>query len=88
MPIPLYHYVEETASPKEFIGRFAELGNWENVTLHDLMPDYYRIPKTERRGFRFETDIHPTPAHHKFIAESLSETVRQFVNNSAQGAAK
>ena len=88
MPIPIYHYIEETTSPKGFIARFAELENWENVTIHDLMSEYYKVQKTERRGFRFETDIHPTPAHHKFIAESLSKTVRQFVNKSAQGAGK
>jgi carbamoyltransferase len=80
MPIPLYHYIEETASADGFRARFAELRDWPQVTLHDVMPDYYLIRKEERRAFRFEKDIHPTPAHHRFLAQSLARAVRQELN--------
>lgn len=86
MPIPLYQYVEETASPDAYRARFAELADWPHVTLHDPLPDYYAVAKAERRAFRFETDIHPTPAHHRLLAESLEKAVRPFLAKSAEGA--
>jgi hypothetical protein len=86
MPIPLYQYVEEKASPDNYRVRFNEVAEFENVILHDPLPDYYAVPKSERRAFRFETDIHPTPAHHKLLAESLAKTLRQFVTRDTEGA--
>ncbi len=86
MPIPLYQYVEETASPDAYVARFDELKDWENVTVHNPLPDYYALPKATRRGFRFEKDIHPTAAHHRLLAESLANVVRHKINLSAEGA--
>lgn len=87
MPIPVYHYVEETASPECYRARFSELKDWPNVVLHDPLPDYYAIPKQERRAFRFKTDIHPTPAHHRLLAESLAKAIRKFSEASLEEAA-
>jgi hypothetical protein len=119
MPVPLYQYVEETASPENYRARFMELcGELTGLTeltelkyaansadsansvnsansadskdffvLHDPLPDYYAIPKQERRGFRFEKDIHPTPAHHKLLAQSLAKAVAKFVLAKAEVAA-
>jgi hypothetical protein len=144
MPIPLYQYVEETASPENYRARFKELaesggsvGSGESVEsgnsvhlkdsidspnskdsmdspnsidskdsidslnsidskdspdskdsfiLHDPLPDYYAVAKAERRAFRFEKDIHPTPAHHKLLAESLARAVKKFMPENAEGA--
>jgi carbamoyltransferase len=88
MPIPLYHYIEETASADGFRARFAELKEWPGVTVHDVMPDYYPIPLAERRGFRFEKDIHPTPSHHRFLAGSLAKVVRQKLDITAGAVAR
>jgi phospholipase/lecithinase/hemolysin len=44
------------------------------------------VPKSERRGFRFEKDIHPTPAHHKLLADSLAKAVRKFIPVKTEGA--
>ncbi len=85
MPVPIYHYVEETADPHAYRERFAELAGLPNVTVHDPLPDYLTVPKSERRVFRFPTDIHPTPAHHQLLAESLAKSVRSFMA-SAEGA--
>jgi carbamoyltransferase len=87
MPIPLYHYVEETAPPDAYRARFAEVADWPGVTLHDPLPDYYALPKQERRDLRFETDIHPTPAHHSLLASSLGKVVRAFVDHPVEGVA-
>ena len=129
MPIPLYQYVEETASPENYRKRFAELvsefresgesgesgesvesgesiefvesgesielvestdltdplDSINSITLHDPLPDYYDVPRHARRGFRFEKDIHPTPEHHKLLADSLAKAVRKFMNSTAEG---
>lgn len=86
MPIPLYQYVEETASPDNYRARFREVADFENVILHDPLADYYAVPRSERRAFRFEADIHPTPAHHKLLAESLAKTARSFFTGDSEGA--
>ncbi|NOT46501.1 MAG: SGNH/GDSL hydrolase family protein [Acidobacteria bacterium] len=77
MPVPLYHYVEQTASADSYRARFAELADIDGVTLHDPLSDCLSVSKAERRAFRFETDIHPTPSHHRLLAESLSRPVRK-----------
>jgi hypothetical protein len=84
IPIPLYHYIEETASPEGYQVRFSELLDQEDVTIFDPMADYLSLSKSERRGFRFETDIHPTPAHHRFLAESMVKTVRKMIGRSVE----
>jgi len=86
MPVPLYHYVEETASADGYRARFAELEDWKGATLFDPLPGYYAVPKQERRGFRFEKDLHPTPAHHRFLAESLAKVLQNFTGTSAEVA--
>lgn len=86
MPIPLYHYVEEIASADSYRKRFSELKDLKNVILHDNFDEYLKVPKQERRDFRFKTDLHPTPLHHRFLAESLAKVIEKFTNNSAEGA--
>lgn len=87
MPIPLYQYVEETASPAEYQKRFAELREFNGVTVHDPLPEYLTRPAAERRGFRFEKDIHPTPAHHQFLAEYLREALAKVIGSRTKGVA-
>ena len=76
MPIPLYHYVEEKASPEGYRKRFAELNELAGVTVCDPMPGYYSFSKAERRDFRFKTDLHPTQPHHRYLAETLAKCIR------------
>ena len=64
-PIPIYHYVEETASSEAYRARFAELDRPPQVTVHDPLPDLLDHPRPERRAFRYELDCHPTPAMHR-----------------------
>jgi hypothetical protein len=87
LPIPLYHFVEETASPDAYRERFSELGTRIKALVHDPLYDYFEIDKPERRAFRFENDIHPTPAHHALLARSLSKAVSPFLPKPAEEAA-
>jgi hypothetical protein len=86
-PIPLYHYIEETASPEAYRTRFAELCGLPGVTVHDPFEEYLALPKEVRRGFRFQKDIHPTPSHHRFLAESLARVAAPLAAGASEGAA-
>ena len=83
MPMPLYHFVEELSSPAHYLARFAELTAMSGVTVHDPLADFLDIPRSERRRFRFEHDVHPTPAAHRVLAESLAKAVSPFRASTA-----
>jgi hypothetical protein len=82
MPVPLYQHVEETAPVDGIRARFAELATWPDVIVHDPMDEYFALPQETRRGFRFATDLHPTPAHHRMLAESLAAVVRRTLRRA------
>lgn len=75
MPIPLYQHVEGTATPN-YQTKFAGLARDAKVTVHDPLTDYQRLSREQRRAMRFAVDVHPTPAHHLLLAESLAKAVR------------
>lgn len=75
-PLPLYQHVEGTASANGYRARFRELAAETGAILHDPLDDLLAYTPEERRGFRFEHDIHPTPAGHQAIAESLAPAVQ------------
>ena len=81
MPIPLYHYVEKTASAKAYQARFQELAELPGVTIHDPLPDFHRFDFEQRRGFRFERDCHLTSSAHRVLAESLSRAVEPHLGD-------
>lgn len=76
MPVPLYHHVEELARPDRYQARFAELAYSSRVTIHDPLPAFHAVPREARRAFRFERDVHPTPAAHRVLAQSLAGALR------------
>ncbi len=76
MPVPLYQYVEKSASARSYQARFAELSSLTGVTIHDPLPDFHRYPRAERRGFRFLHDCHLTPSAHRVLAQSLARAIR------------
>jgi carbamoyltransferase len=75
-PLPLYQYVEETASADSYRARFSELARAPAVVVHDPLPYFWRHDKATRRGFRFAKDIHPTPAAHAVLGEALADAIR------------
>ena len=81
MPIPLYHYVEKTASAKAYQARFQELTGLPHVTIHDPLPDFHRFDSKKRRAFRFERDCHLTSSAHRVLAESLSNAIEPHLGN-------
>jgi len=81
-PIPLYQHVEETASAAGYQARFAELADPPRVVVHDPLPYLMSDDLPTRRSFRFERDIHPTPAAHRKLAASLAEAVRPLLVRS------
>lgn len=79
-PIPLYQHVEDTASADGYRARFAELAAPPRVQVHDPLPYFWKTPAASRRQFRFATDVHPTPAAHRVLAEALADVVRPRVH--------
>lgn len=80
MPLPLYQFVERTSDPTCYQRRFAELAAETGCRVHDPLPDLWRYAAAERRAFRFEHDVHPTPAGHAAIAASLAPVVQSMLD--------
>jgi carbamoyltransferase len=79
VPLPLYQYVEETSRPDAYRQRFRELASDVGCELHDPLEDLLQYSPEERRGFRYEVDVHPTPQGHAAIAKSLAVAVRRLL---------
>lgn len=88
MPLPLYQHVEGTSTTDGYRARFRELCAELRCTLHDPLPDLLRYSSEQRRRFRFEKDVHPTPEGHAAIADSLRVTVEHLLEMSTQVTAR
>jgi carbamoyltransferase len=86
MPLPLYQHLEGMSTTNEYQARFRELCAELRCTLHDPLPDLLRYSSAQRRRFRFEKDIHPTPEGHAAIADSVRVTVERLLDMSTQGS--
>lgn len=82
-PIPLYQYVEETASAEAYRARFRELADETGAAFCDPLPDLQLPPRPERRGFRFREDPHPTPAAHAVLARALARGLAPVLERGA-----
>jgi carbamoyltransferase len=82
MPLPLYQHVEETSDALGYQARFRELASDLGCTLHDPLPDLLRYTPEQRRAFRFEHDVHPTPACHEALASSLAPTIERVLGRA------
>jgi hypothetical protein len=72
MPLPLPQHLDEVCDASAYQARFAELAAELRCTLHDPLPELLAYAKEERRRFRWQTDIHYTPAGHSALARSLA----------------
>ena len=79
VPLPLYQHVEGTSDPAPYQRRFRELAAETGCALHDPLPDLMEYPLAERRAFRFERDVHPTPAGHRALAQSMVPVVTRIL---------
>lgn len=75
MPVPLFPFVEGSSDPTHYQTRFRELAEAVSCTLHDPLPDFQKYSAAERRAFRFDRDVHLTPAGHTALAASLAPVV-------------
>lgn len=70
-PLPLLQHIEKTASAEKYQSRFSELAQETGAQIHDPLGDYWALSSEQRCGLRFAKDIHPTPAAHRVLAQSL-----------------
>jgi lysophospholipase L1-like esterase len=83
MPLPLPQHLDQVCDAAPYQARFAELAAELNCTLHDPLPIFLRYGKTERRRFRWETDIHFTPEGHRALADSLAPVLERTLAQPA-----
>lgn len=79
MPLPLPQHLDEVCDAGAYQARFAELAAELQCALHDPLPDLLAYPTDERRRFRWESDIHFTPAGHLALARSLAPTLERML---------
>lgn len=79
MPLPLPQHLDEVCDPGPYQARFAEVAAETGCTLHDPLPALLAYERAQRRAFRWETDIHYTPAGHRAIADSLVPVLERLL---------
>jgi len=83
VPIPLHQHVEGVSSSRDYMERFNELANDTGCFVHDPLPDLLRYSLADRRAFRFERDVHPTPAGHLALAKSIAPVVGRVLDRES-----
>lgn len=77
-PLPLFGHIDRAYAADNIRMRFAELALGGKATVADILPDYWRMAPSERRGLVYPGDEHPTRRGHQAIADSLEPYVRRF----------
>ncbi|RJG27462.1 SGNH/GDSL hydrolase family protein [Massilia cavernae] len=88
MPLPLPQHLDGACDAGPYQARFAELAAEVKCTLHDPLPAFMAYPAAERRAFRWETDIHYTPAGHRALADSLAPVLQRLLVQSTERKGK
>lgn len=84
MPLPLPQHLDQSCDPGPYQARFAELAAELKCTLHDPLPALLNYGAKERRGFRWEIDIHFTPEGHRALAESLAPVLERLLARATE----
>lgn len=79
MPLPLPQHLDGVCDPEPYQQRFAELAGALGCTLHDPLPAFLAFDAATRRAFRWQQDIHFTPAGHQALAATLEPVLRSLL---------
>ncbi|BCZ84415.1 SGNH/GDSL hydrolase family protein [Paraburkholderia terrae] len=82
--MPVYQYVEETASYKSIRMRFDELAQSVGVLVYHVLDDFQRYPADNRRQLRFRMDCHYTPVAHQIMGRALAKVVAPLLRTGMQ----
>lgn len=77
--LPVYKYVEKTASYANVRKRFDELAAECNAPVHHIVDHLWAFSEEERRTFRFREDVHMTPLAHKVVGEAMAQRLRPLL---------
>ena len=84
MPIPFPQHIDGTCDGSNYHARFSELAKTLGCSMHDPLADLLKYSQEERRRFRWETDIHMTPAGNAALARSLAPAIEQLLDRQSQ----
>ncbi|BCG03588.1 hypothetical protein PPGU19_081560 (plasmid) [Paraburkholderia sp. PGU19] len=82
--MPVYQYVEETASYRNIRMRFDELAQSVGVLVYHVLDDFHRYPADKRRQLRFRMDCHYTPVAHQIMGRALAKVVAPLLQTGVQ----
>ena len=74
------------ASTGIFSARAGNAAGPPRVHVHDPLPDFWSVPKSERRSLRFEHDCHLTPPAHALLAKSLAGCIAPLLDDPASAS--
>ncbi|SAL60653.1 GDSL-like Lipase/Acylhydrolase [Caballeronia peredens] len=77
--LPVYQYVEKTASYTNVRKRFDELAADCGAPVHHIVDDLWKFGDEERRGFRFRGDVHMTPPAHRAVGVAMADYLRPLI---------
>lgn len=79
VPVPFYSHIEGTSNPQAMQNRFRELAQETACHFFDPLRDLMQYTPAQRRGFRFQKDIHLSPAGHAAIAKALAPVIGRLL---------
>ena len=82
-PIPMYQHIEGASSATAATARFAEFDrSVAGAHVFDALPALKRRSLRARRGMRFASDIHFSPAGHRAFAEAIVEEIARVLHDA------
>jgi len=81
VPLPIYHHIEMNLAPT-YLSRFLELHDPKrNCFVIDVLPNFRRLSREERRMCRLVNDGHYSQQGHKIVSEAISNTLAERCPN-------
>lgn len=77
--LPTHHYVDEGGDFTMIDRRFRELAGLKNLTIFNPLNELKKYSPEERRKFRFEVDVHPSPLGHQAYAKAFKPVIESIL---------
>lgn len=85
VPLPTNEYLDGQSDFREIEKRFMEFDGMDKVTVYSPLSDLKKYSLEQRRKFRFEQDVHPTPSGHEAYAKAFKPKIEAILKNEIAG---